>query len=526
MSREASAEPAPVGSPSLPEQSGASAHRRLRLLLAGVLLLASLALHTPGFFQPISFDETYRTFSGPFNDWWDWAWRDVHNPLYNIAMRGWITLFGDTEAVIRIPTVLFAHITALALGLWAGRRFGPWTGLTAAAVFLLNPAQVLHAVTAKNNAFTVMWGVLFVILLDTLRRDPRPRRVAHCTLAGILGVYTDWAFLYALLPASIMVAIDARRDGRAFRAFVVCIGGVLLSAIPLILLKSGNIETLHRFYLKHFTLEELWKLLATWLIWGNALLPRSFDAIESAAIGSAILLPLVIASAKPLWRHPSGRLVLALIVLPLAVTFVLSAIIHARHPEGDKYIFQPRNLLIIMPWYAVLLARGVTAIRPRAVGVVLGTLLVTSVATATTFFWTIHADSQTVYTPRNDFRAMLRAMHDDMQANPYPPGHGRDDAAEPLLALLVTHHRRPQVQYSVARLSGVEAIGVKPGNLAPARFDRLSSETGLTTLYFLDMHPAWLAEPGNREAIERTWRITRIRPDRILDLYRFDRLSP
>ncbi len=313
--------------PPASERRAAVLTRRQHLALCAAFLIG-IALLLPGLFAPLWIDDVLRTFSTSVDAarWWTWLIEDVHNPLYNVFMRGWIHVFGDSLVSIRVPTAFASLLVALCGSLWAGHRFGGWVGVCFATLLLVNPAFILHATMAKNNMFSVLFATLALICFDLGRHAQRVggssahRWLVPAVVASVLGLYTDWSVLYVLLPLWLAMGVSnaRRRDWPALRTLLFAITIVAAASVPLILLKVSQAGELERAYLRHFSLSELWHLLANWMLWGNALLPAPEGRTLIAVFGLFIAGPLFLRGTIELWRTDTGRTLLAVFLLPLA----------------------------------------------------------------------------------------------------------------------------------------------------------------------------------------------------------------
>ena len=111
------------------EEQPTTQHRRRvprprALALVILVLLASLFPRLPRLTQSIWFDEYCRTrLHLNAESLSSRLFADVHNPLYNLFMFGWTSVFGDSEMSIRMPTLLAGYVSAAVFAWWAMRRF-------------------------------------------------------------------------------------------------------------------------------------------------------------------------------------------------------------------------------------------------------------------------------------------------------------------------------------------------------------------------------------------------------------------
>lgn len=158
-------------------------------LAAGVLALVGVVLRVPRLTHTIWFDEAFRTFVVMKPDVIrSLLLHDVHNPLYNAFMYGWIRVFGDSEVSIRVPTLLAGSGMIVIVWWWLRERFGPLQAWWATAFLTLNPVHIWYSCEAKNNMFTVFFVTLTLWRLDVLARTRTARHVALAAIAGALAI--------------------------------------------------------------------------------------------------------------------------------------------------------------------------------------------------------------------------------------------------------------------------------------------------------------------------------------------------
>ncbi|MFZ2207004.1 MAG: glycosyltransferase family 39 protein [Microgenomates group bacterium] len=82
---------------------------------------------------------------------------DVHPPFYYMAVSAWTSLFGYSEVVLRMPSILFSLIAG-----WFVYKIGRLlknhtTGLWAAAFFLFNPLIIYYSQEARMHMMAAMF---------------------------------------------------------------------------------------------------------------------------------------------------------------------------------------------------------------------------------------------------------------------------------------------------------------------------------------------------------------------------------
>lgn len=348
------------------------------LALIAIALAIGLLLRVPGMLQSLWLDEIFRTRLGLATDrlWW-LLFYDVHNPLYNALMWVWIRVAGDSEIAVRLPS-LIASIALIALiWRWAAARFGVLAGSVAGLWLLVSPVAVWYSTEAKNNIFTVLFATAGVCLIDVAMRSRRTRDVALAAAACVLAVATDFQSLLVLAPAWIAVAwfgavgtygrsgapeprFAARLIARLAPLLFV-IASALAFLIPWTIFKSGHASELPRPYVGYLHWHEVLRLLIIWLPTGNAFPPIGRGWILNGAWIGLLVLPLLLAGLSRLGRTPAG-------VLALVGLFGPPLLMMAAHEllvvMGVKTrLYQPRNLLVMLPWFAVALGVGAAAWR-------------------------------------------------------------------------------------------------------------------------------------------------------------------
>jgi hypothetical protein len=139
-------------------------------------------------------------------------------PLYNILLWFWIRVAGDSEAALRLPSLMFSLATVVVLGL-AWRELGVdsrFAWMSAASVLAL-PVMQWYALEARAYALIMLCASLHILVsLQCLRASwIRPRILGVLTIIAALSFTI--AGIAALLAYWAVVAVKWRQARTAWR---------------------------------------------------------------------------------------------------------------------------------------------------------------------------------------------------------------------------------------------------------------------------------------------------------------------
>ncbi len=434
---------------------------RSPIFLWTCIAAAAIALRIPGLLESLWFDEVYRTFvvlSGERAA--DVIWRDVHNPLYNTFMYGWIRVFGDSEVAIRIPTLLAALASAWILHRWARASLGPLPAGLCAAWMLLSPVPIWYSVEAKNTMFTVLFTTLALWRLDRLLAERTLPAALYAGVAFALAIWTDFQPLLGLIPACIAAWIVLMRvpehrpaatlnHGVLGRTGPLCIAvavAVVLT-LPLIIFKSQRLSDLPRDYLKYFHTSDALRLLFVYFPTGNALAWNTHTDWWRAALLVAVpLLPMLVLGWRMLWSERRSIPVLAAFLWPMLLLAAASEA--AVLLDSPHRFYQERNLIIMLPAFAFIVFAGASATRWARLAAY--SLCVLALASSVLMV-TLRAREATVTYPNPDWRSAAALMIRTGGENPLVISktpllplvyYARSDPREPATRLAIAQQPR------------------------------------------------------------------------------------
>ncbi len=408
-------------------------HYRPPAAIVILCIIAGIILRLPSLTESLWHDEVFRTrvilgSDGGLN----FLLNDVHNPFYNGLMLVWTRLFGDTEVVVRLPSLIAGLTLIAALWSWARRRFGGWVAWWSAAWLLLSPVSIWYSTEAKNSIFSALFAVLTIIAYDHLAHTPpnahdnqTPRRhtraIIYAVLASAFAIITDFQLFLVLIPVWIVMLIFTIQRRRRpdpthphhhlnLRLFLTVIISTLILLTPLLIYKANRPHSLIRDYLNIFSLKHLLGFLGNWLPMGNAL-PAPDPGMWPVwyVPPSLFIIPLLFIGIRAARTTISGRLLSAPFLCTILFYLLASLILHAL---GDATrIYQERNLIVLLGIFPILIIRGCLELSPRLRTVAL-TIFMAMAIVSSTLIATVLADKWTVNAPNPDWQDAADAIAD------------------------------------------------------------------------------------------------------------------
>jgi mannosyltransferase len=352
-----------------------SAFRRLRNLhleVIGILILASLLYLFRLDFSPIWRDETFHIFFArlPPADAARYVLKfQPYQALHCLMLYPWITAFGNSAFVVRLPSVVFAVLAVAAL-YWLGRiLFDRPIALTAAAMLSVNAFFLRYAQEARAYSlitFLIICSWLF--LIECARRPS----VVKATAYAFISAAAPWGhfLVTAMYPAQLAaLVIFIRPRGKTWR-YLIPAGltiGISSAIIAWLIIHddTGQSSWLRRW---HSDLGYM-ALRFAGATFGHKPFMWAVRIIYAAGALAGILQLIRPSSVSPKAQFAGlGCAFLAGAVPPILV-FCVSLI---------KPMFIDRYLLTSLPFAVLFVAAGLWAIRPPIVSVTLSVVVVMS----------------------------------------------------------------------------------------------------------------------------------------------------
>lgn len=325
--------------------------------LAGLLRLWRLGS------QGLWFDETYSVFVSrlPLGFLFEVLVSDaVHPPLYYLLQRAAL-VFGDSEAMARLPAVIFG-IIGVPLAFRLGRALrDARLGLLTSALVALSPFHIWYSREARMYSLLVTLALINMLVYLNFLERPRWRTAGWLALISVPAYLTHYFLLYLPLVQLLHLILHLRRFPHHLRYWAAAQFGASVPLLIWIAALAGQSGL--SFGIGWIAKPSLIDLPYTFANLTVGLL-SPLDGL--GWISLAILLWLAFRGGTARWDWPpAGSLVVGWAMLPVLMTFLLSQ----RQP-----VYVDRFLIISLPAFLLLIGRGALSLpsrwRPAALGAV------------------------------------------------------------------------------------------------------------------------------------------------------------
>lgn len=310
-------------------------------------------------------------------------------PLYYAIVHA-VTVLGQGEAALRLPSALFGTGAVPLLHVVVREWFGERPGLIAAGLLALSPLAVWYSQEARPYSLLLVLSLLALLLLQRAIRDPRSRwRYAAFALAAAATFYshTVAAAFLAFLGVCVIVLVP-RTGWRPWLAAFAATGLLIVPAVAyLAMMPPLELDPARPF--TPLALPYLFWTFAVGTSLGPSVLalhePGRLHTVEAAlpvifpvALVFAVLLGAGLLAA---WRRSRTlcTVVVAWIAIPVIADVAGSFVM--------RQSFNVRYAIVALPAFLLLVALGVCAPRRRAVrAAALGLVALTSIASLRNYY--------------------------------------------------------------------------------------------------------------------------------------------
>lgn len=299
------------------------------------------------------------------------AQKDASPPLYYLLTSLFVRL-ADDEAHLRFVSVLasvgMVWLTYRLARLVARRS----EAVLAATIVAISPFQLMYAQEARSYMLVALFSVVSFYLYVRAALLGRSRAWPSYVAVTTLALYTQ-SIVVLSLGVQAALAVLTAGGRRRLKPWLIAITACLVLFLPWLIVTIGQMGRLgeSHWYLNRPDFQELFQVPRAVFLSPTALVRAphpaptpGLDAVMPSVLAHLLLiviplLPLI--ALVPSLLEP-GRRGFLLRVLFLALVLPL-AVVAAAIPW--KPLWLPRYFVLLTPFYAVMLARGLVSLHPR-----------------------------------------------------------------------------------------------------------------------------------------------------------------
>ena len=214
--------------------TGATTIRLLLVVIASFTLIGGVARFSGLGVRDFWYDESCSFLY--VEHLWDWAadgrlWSESTNLPYYVLLKGWVALWGESEATYRSLSALSATLTIPLLAGVCWQLGGRWAGVTGAVLLALHPLHVHYAHEARAYA---VWVLLLSAALCALIEAARRPGWRWWTVYGLLilaCLHVHYFSIYFLAAGCGCVFLSSNRAA-CLRRWAATSAAVVLAFVP------------------------------------------------------------------------------------------------------------------------------------------------------------------------------------------------------------------------------------------------------------------------------------------------------
>lgn len=312
----------------------------------------------------------------------EYAKADFHPPLFFITLWAWTKLFGISEVVVRIPSIIFGVLTVYMVYLIGDKLHSKRLAILVALLLTVNPLHIYYSQEVRMYALaTLVVSLNIFLLIKLLKREKFNLIFLVISNLAVLG--SDYV-AYFIFPAQLIALLLLRQKEFLKKWLLSLISAVAMGIfwIPTFL-NQLNVGTV--------TAERLpaWKFIVG--SFDPKAIPLTFIkfiigkiSYPDKLIYTLILLPVVVLFLFILWRgikfikDKEQNIILGWMLIPPILATIISFIIP---------IYSYFRLLFILPAFLILISWGILSFKGKVRYVFLAVCLVIQIFSAMVYLF-------------------------------------------------------------------------------------------------------------------------------------------
>lgn len=347
--------------------------RRAWIDVGAVAVLAALLRLTTLGLQSYGFDEawTLHVIRGSFTDMLDGVARHESTPpLYYALAWVWAQAFGTGEAGLRLLSAT-AGVATVPVVYAVGRTLGSRRiGLVAAALVATSPYLVFYSQEARSYALFTLLSTVAALCCIRAIQSPSRRMFALWAVVSIAATATHYFAVFPWVGQAVVLAVF----GAPRRLLAWSIASVGAASVPLLLLARHQADGRADWIGASSLLERMRVTAETFALGATFKGTLPHAVLVACGVLAVVMASAIVAAMVLLIRRADAgeRRAAAIAGLMAAVALALPLV----GALGPADYFVHKNVIALLPLFAVLLAVGLGSRRAGRVGAAAAIVLV------------------------------------------------------------------------------------------------------------------------------------------------------
>lgn len=303
--------------------------------------------------------------------------RDRNFPLHYLLLHLWMSLFGDSEFSVRLPSALFGLFSVAMLYKVGALLFDKETGLMGSAVMALSGYQVYYSQEARPYAMMVFLALVsFYFFLRLFEGGKDYRVLAAYVLSTTLLIPTHiYGLFFVFAQALFLLGFFLKRrseQARNFRGWALAGGAIVVVCVPVFLYLAYQLKQPYIYqhnWIKEFLTPE--NLYNSFALYAGA--PQSPSPVLLSLLMLFALIA-VVALAKSKGQRAKLYVLSLWLVVPIVLPLLISQLVVPIW--FDRYSIAVLPALYLLAAQGIRTVSGVGAVRAYGWAVSLAALAV------------------------------------------------------------------------------------------------------------------------------------------------------
>jgi mannosyltransferase len=277
---------------------------------------------------------------------------EVHPPLYFTLLKGWISVFGRSILSMRFLSLLFSWLNIIAIYLLAKKIFGEPTALISAFILSISPMHIYYAQEIRHYCLQPLLITGLAYFVFAAIKTNKIKYWIGLVSFLVLSLCTDYNAFFVFVPILFFTLLSANHNHLVKKRMLWALSLAIIFYIPCLPLFWDQL-----IHIKQNLSQEppaVKTIFATFDIFnlGYNASPLSYKIADFI---SCVLLFFAIFIRKD--ERKGALFCVLFIFLPWLTVFAFSHIAVS--------IYLVRQLIILTPFYYILLARGINGLKPE-----------------------------------------------------------------------------------------------------------------------------------------------------------------